>query len=238
MLKEAIEKLVALAAPTTFEFDHRTYTDKQLVPVRPPIDQAIKVYSLDGFADLIRHKLNDIDAGDRLIHVADYNVVHLIERTTDEWAQRATEITASPVPTEAFPFGRFLPQEEFIIGVAAKFAETTDKAYVIDIASSLTATGTKQAEDDGLAQKVTVKRGMTIPSEKIVKNRVTLAPFRTFPEVAQPASEFIFRLKADREDQMPTLALFEADGGKWKLEAINQVRRYLDVLDLKIPVIA
>jgi hypothetical protein len=238
MLKEAIEKILGLAPPIQVLVDERVYTDKALMAVKPPIEAAINVSSLQGFANLIREKLNDLDATDRLIHVVDYCTVKLIERTTDQWAQRVTDINATPVPTEAFSFGKFLSQEEFIIGVAAKFAETEDKKYVIDIASSLTATGTKQAEDDGLTQKITAKRGLSLPSEKVVKNRVTLAPFRTFPEVRQPASEFLFRLRADREDSMPTLALFEADGGKWKLDAINEICRYLEVLELGIPVIA
>jgi hypothetical protein len=51
-------------------------------------------------------------------------------------------------------------------------------------------------------------------------------------------AEFLFRLKGGSENSVPQVALFEADGGKWKVDAINEVRRYLDTLALGIPVVA
>jgi hypothetical protein len=60
-----------------------------------------------------------------------------------------------------------------------------------------------------------------------LKSRVTLAPFRTFTEVEQPASDFIFRAKQMKPDSLPQLALFEADGGKWRLAAIENIAAFL-----------
>ncbi|MEG2294316.1 MAG: hypothetical protein RR936_08180 [Carnobacterium sp.] len=51
-----------------------------------------------------------------------------------------------------------------------------------------------------------------------------MQPYRTFLEVPQPESAFIFRL-----DDEGRCALFEADGGLWKNEAILNVRKYLEV---------
>ncbi len=51
---------------------------------------------------------------------------------------------------------------------------------------------------------------------------MTLRPYRTFAEVEQPASQFVFRI-----NQNAQMALFEADGGKWRLEAINNIANYL-----------
>ena len=53
-------------------------------------------------------------------------------------------------------------------------------------------------------------------------NPVTLRPYRTFNEVEQPASQFVFRI-----NKLANLALFEADGGKWKLEAVESIANYL-----------
>lgn len=47
----------------------------------------------------------------------------------------------------------------------------------------------------------------------------TLAPQKA---VAQPSSQFVLRINKGAE-----LALFEADGGKWKLEAIKNIADYL-----------
>lgn len=72
------------------------------------------------------------------------------------------------------------------------------------------------------SQKVTVKTGVASVSDAVVPNPVTLAPYRTFPEVEQPESKFIFRMK-----EGPTAALFEADGGAWRNTAILGIKEYL-----------
>ncbi|OSA97223.1 hypothetical protein B2H85_16310, partial [Clostridium botulinum] len=51
---------------------------------------------------------------------------------------------------------------------------------------------------------------------------VALAPYRTFPEVQQPTSKFIFRMQ-----QGPKAAIFEADGGAWRNQAMQSIKAYL-----------
>ena len=60
--------------------------------------------------------------------------------------------------------------------------------------------------DDGVGQTVTAKSGVTRTTKVDVKNPWMLAPFRTFPEVAQPESPFILRMDKDSQ-----CALFEGD---------------------------
>lgn len=94
-----------------------------------------------------------------------------------------------------------------------------------------------QAEDDGVSQRTTVKQGVQLKENVTVKGRVTLRPYRTFREVEQPASEFIFRLRS-RDGGVPECALFEADGGKWKLDAVLTIKAWLETQQLGMPVIA
>lgn len=70
-----------------------------------------------------------------------------------------------------------------------------------------------------------------------MKGRRTLRPYRTFREVEQPASEFVFRLRS-LNGEVPWCALFEADGGKWKLDAVLKIKAWLEAEELKIPIIA
>jgi hypothetical protein len=70
-----------------------------------------------------------------------------------------------------------------------------------------------------------------------VQGRVKLSPYRTFREVAWPESEFVFRLRS-RGGGVPECALFEADGGKWKLDEVVTIETWLDAQNLNIPVIA
>lgn len=55
-----------------------------------------------------------------------------------------------------------------------------------------------------------------------VRPIVTLAPYRTFQEVEQPVSQFVFRV-----DNKRNVTLAEADGGMWKLDARRTVKQYL-----------
>lgn len=76
--------------------------------------------------------------------------------------------------------------------------------------------------DNGFSQAVTMQTGITSVDDVIVPNPVKLAPYRTFLEVEQPTSEFVFRMKDG-----PRAALFEADGGVWRNVAIHNIKNYL-----------
>ena len=64
-----------------------------------------------------------------------------------------------------------------------------------------------------------------------------LCPYRTFPQIAQPSSLCVFRLKS-REGAVPLCGLFEADGGAWKVTAVDSIRAWLDAAALGMPVVA
>lgn len=240
MIKEAIDRVLQLAAPTQFTYGERSYTDKNLVAIQEPQLNTFKVFTLAGFGELVREKIDSLDPANYVIHVEDFDSVNLTARKSDVWGRRSDLITASPVKVDGFKFGNYQEQDNFIVGVLSGFAQTDDRDYVVRVASSLTANAATIAEDDGIAQKVTTQRGVTLQKNEVLKNRVVLAPYRTFPEVDQTAfaAEFIFRVRNTGDKQIPNLALFEADGGKWKVNAINEVRRYLATLDLGVAIIA
>lgn len=78
-----------------------------------------------------------------------------------------------------------------------------------------------------MSQKATIKTGVASLSEAEVPSPCRLKPFRTFLEVDQPLSSFIFRLDEDNSGGI-TCALYEADGGAWKINAKESVRAYLE----------
>lgn len=77
-----------------------------------------------------------------------------------------------------------------------------------------------------MTQKATVSRGIASKEQCIVPNPVYLQPFRTFVEVDQPESAFVFRMRDDGRDGVQC-AIFEADGGAWKNEAMENIKVYL-----------
>ena len=64
--------------------------------------------------------------------------------------------------------------------------------------------------------------GTTTNQSMTQEQAVVEQPYRTFLEVEQPASDFLLRL-----DKGGRPALYEADGGAWKLEAKRNIAAYL-----------
>ena len=60
----------------------------------------------------------------------------------------------------------------------------------------------------------------------IVPNPVSLRPYRTFSEVEQPESNYVFRIKDS--DKGPAFKLVEADGGLWKNATMRKIKEYLE----------
>ena len=126
---------------------------------------------------------------------------------------------------ELFLFGS-AARGDYNLYSAIDFAVITkspvDYATRCDVATDIADYG-----DDGVSQKATVKTGLASKSDAIIPSPVTLKPYRTFTEVEQPESQFVFRMKEDKYDGVQC-ALFEADGGAWKLHAMESIQEYLE----------
>lgn len=79
--------------------------------------------------------------------------------------------------------------------------------------------------DDGVTQEATVRKGVMLVGRERVPNPVELAPFRTFHEIEQPESTFVFRVRKGSDGVQA--ALFTADGNAWVNDAILGIRDYL-----------
>ena len=101
--------------------------------------------------------------------------------------------------------------------------EKNDVDYILDLLSHMSFDQSVKSDDNGITQTVQVRKGVSFVENKAVRPIVTLAPYRTFQEVEQPESEFVFRVYDDR-----SISLTAADGGMWKLAARDAVKRYLE----------
>jgi hypothetical protein len=149
-----------------------------------------------------------------------------------------------PPQIKLFRFGNWMDPETFVIEVSAGFQRAFidsskgligDLDYVLKAASNISVEQMTTNQDDGVSQNVTMQRGVVLKAAETLKGRVTLAPFRTFGEIDQVMSEFIFRVDADGHSV--TLALFEADGGRWQIAAAEAIKAYLDGKVGNLPVI-
>lgn len=85
--------------------------------------------------------------------------------------------------------------------------------------------GEPEPEDDAEIEQQPTGKPLDLRNRR---NRQTgkLIPYRTFLEVEQPASEFVFRIGEGRGGA-PVFKLVAADGGLWKSQAVENVKRYL-----------
>ncbi len=118
------------------------------------------------------------------------------------------------------------------------FVVNDDRERVLKLVGNIKEENVRQTGDDGVTQSVTARSGIARVEDVPVPNPVTLMPYRTFREVSQPTSDFILRLRSGRNGDMPTCALFEADGGAWKLRAIQSIAAYLQENTEGITIIA
>jgi hypothetical protein len=239
MIKEAIEKILSLAPPNIIiGADGVARTDKPLTTIVPLIADPVRVQTLLGFTQLVSEKIDGFDPKTALIHVQHSGSVVLLASSADNFGRRKVFVNAFCEEGPKFQFGNFMASEQFLIALQTLFVPGAgDIDYILRMTSALAAEAVSTADDDGISQRVAVRSGAVLKTQEVVKPRIKLAPYRTFREVEQPVSEYVFRLRS-REGDLPTCALFEADGGKWKLDAIQNIATWLSRNTTDIPVIA
>ena len=221
--REALEYLVNLGEKKEpiIELDQGTFSRVSLNRVTEPVASKLTVSTLTGLVDYIKTNVDHLE-GKLLIQVKSPEEVALYSPLN---ADRGREkyVSAEAILPNNVVYDRFLDTERFNIMLQSAFVDDEDKSKLLKYTALIIDDTVKNFGDDGISQKVTVKTGVASVSDAVVPNPVTLAPFRTFPEVEQPESKFIFRMK-----EGPSAALFEADGGAWINKAILNIKAYLE----------
>lgn len=240
MIRDALEFLQEQFQPTIKEIGGKTFSDSDFSEIKPapaPLHGQFDVTTLAALRDLINSDVEGLAASTLpLIHIVNHLEVRMLTGISDEHGRRRTFAKAAPPQIKGFTFDTWYPLESFRVGIQAHFASTPDRDYLLGIASKVTDGEIVVSEDDGVSQQVEMKAGLALKGSEKLRARVMLAPFRTFAEVDQPQSEFIFR--AQKTDKGPQLALFEADGGKWKVAAVENIAFRLRELEIKLPIIS
>jgi hypothetical protein len=177
------------------------------------------INTLTGLINYIKANL-ERQGRELLLHVENEKTVSL-NGLLEVDGRREKLVEASAIVTR-FPFNQYIEAEEFIIAFQSKFVKNEDRDNLLKLMGNVTEQNVKTTGDDGISQSVEVKQGIASKAEVLVPNPVKLSPYRTFLEVEQPESEFIFRMQKG-----PTGAIFEADGGAWRNQAIANIRDYL-----------
>lgn len=226
MLKEAMEYITSLGNKSqeiiTKEINGETYTKDDLH--RLPIDMASKMRfnTLSAVVDYIKTSVADERIKTPYIVNVEHDEVNVYSGL-DERLNRTHLAYVKPL-LPVINFNYYMGMEEFVIQLKTCFIETDNLNRLVSIVSSITDEAKVSFEDDGIGMKISQVSGTTIKSKENLQINpiVRLAPYRTFTEVEQPESRFLLRVRDGGK-----LALYEADGGIWKLEAQQNVSKYL-----------
>ncbi len=229
MLTELVNRLLELSKIRTFEIDGKTYSkdNKGLIyRLRNPEQFPPKPLIFNNLSGLTTY-LAQIDfPQEKLFYVVTSSKEVSLKTSPDPKNENEQFTFATAIMgLDNFRFGNWYDLEEFIIALLGQFNPTADRDSTIEMLGSLANEHVIQNTDDKFSQSVMIKTGITTKAEVKVENPVSLQPFRTFREVEQPASDFILRYQAKGGNM--TAALFEGDGGAWKLEAIQNIKNWL-----------
>lgn len=228
MIQAALNYLIDLGAEDNplVDVGGRTYSRISLQPVKFTGPEPLELNFLDSLITYLKSSLDESLKGSNLIiEIKSPTKIFLHSELVGDFNQRLTPIVCTALVSE-FPWGKFISPEEFIIMAQSRFVETEDLAKIRAVVGNVRGEEVVQFSDDGISQQVTAKTGIARVTDIVIPPRVKLAPYRTFIEIEQPESEFVFR--ARKSDGLPHFALFEADGGAWRIEAMKRIKAYLE----------
>lgn len=225
-LRDAIDRIVGLAAPYTMEANGHTFCSKALVEVKAD-EYAPTAYEVDTLDALVKLILTEgLTLGRRLYVRVDSARKVTVTTTYNNGDLRNPYLrfplyeAVSDVP--GVTIGNLMSQERAIVELQSLYGATPDRDYLLDLLSRIDVNEGVSSVDNGVTQEVNVRTGAVLKQATPVRPIVQLQPYRTFLEVEQPVSDFLLRVSKEGE---PTL--FEADGGAWKLEAKRSIAAYL-----------
>lgn len=229
MQGEAVREIENMARRYPIEANGRHYVptgyneakDRTFPPLTVHTLQALVEYLLADVDGLYIVELEEALRPPPFIHVESPSKVSVVLPVDRDAQRRDTALEArysSPIEGRGGIVGTFVPVELGIIQLQTFFEDTEDRAEVLKLVGNVKDEGVRTQSDDGVSQTVTARKGVALAEDVPVPRIVHLRPYRTFPELEQPASPFVMRLRSGQ--QGIEVGLFEADNGLWALEAI------------------
>jgi len=231
MLKELYEAIRGDAPAQELTINGRKYTTSDVHSVYAPQPDTLEVSTLTGLVDYLKNNIDKLDIATLLCHVESPTSVSIISKLQGDFEQRNAYIKAE-ARVRSLTFNKFMGSEEFNLWLQSCFVDTpltvdgelkaTDKGLLLKYVGNVRDEQVKTTGDDGITQEVTVKVGVASVANVVLPNPAILRPYRTFNEVTQPASAFVFRARTG-----PEFALIEADNGAWESEAMKSIKEFM-----------
>lgn len=192
-----------------------------------PSAKTLIVATLGAVRDYITANKDKLDLAGLVVHVVSPAIVQVLGPLDVRSRVREVYVSASAGDLTDQFLGKFMALEDFIVGLQVRFADADDRKRILALLSNVKHETVKTALDDGVTQVVQARAGVALISDVAVPNPVLLCAYRTFRDVVQPSSLFVLRVQSGRAGGLPEAGLFEADGGSWRLTAIERMRNWL-----------
>lgn len=218
-----VEQFVMTRKPHITEHEGRHYLLKSegMNEIAEPMMKCIGMTTLTGMVDFIegRPRLFDGMNNPAILHIISPTEIELYDEAYGPFIQKHTYARSCALVPK-ISFDTFLSQEQFVIQAQSCFVhgENDDLENVLSVSGNVREEAIKDTLDDGVSQVATVKSGVSVVKDIVLPKQVKLTPRRTFVEIDQPSSGFVYRV-ADG----PKIAIFEADGGAWRNEATQRI---------------
>lgn len=232
MTRDALQYVVGLKTAEVLDINGGKYVDKDVHRVDKELRaSAIQMNTLTSLVDYLKAGVDSM-ADKMLVQVVSPMKVRVLSMLDADRKREELVDVEAMIPD--FEYGRYTGNERFIIALQSKFIANDDRALLLQFAGTVKDESIAQYGDDGVTQKATIKTGITSVGDAVVPNPVKLRPFRTFIEVEQPESAFVFRMR-QAEGHGVECAIFEADGGAWKNAAMKSIKEYLQYELAELP---
>ena len=199
-------------------YDAKKHNLVELEPKKYP--KSIQLNTLTGLIEYLKAGRDQLNELDLTVHVVSPTEVKVFSELDFE-KNREIYLTAEAILPH-YEYDYFYPVDEFNIKIQSVFVANVDSDILTTFASAIHIDNGATVTDNGTSQTVTVKNGVSSLASGKAPNPVNLKPYRTFVEVDQPESNFVFRI-----NDKPGCALIEADGRLWKNTAMKNVKEFL-----------
>jgi len=222
MIKEALEYIIGLREAKVIDVDGEKYLTNSCHKIKKPIvDCPFTTTTLQGVVDYIKNNIDTEIVGNGFtVHIESPSKVTVYSKLNKDRRREILLKAIAIVPN--FPTDRYMDAEMFNIQLLSKFVPTDSLRTIMQLAGTIKEGSEQEVADDGITQRVTAKAGIARYEDIEVGNPFKLTPFRTFPEVEQPSSLFIFRIRKG-----PECALFDCGDTYWRNEAMNGIKEFL-----------
>lgn len=219
MIEKALRFLIGLHDVEVFDINDHTWTDRQLVKVHEDQPAIFQTKTLASLVELIQKESSHEKLNNLIVHVESPTKVNVVTTLRGDFERYGLYSAVAELPQ--IPLGSFVDMEKMNILLKSAFVQSDSRDELIALLGNIMEENVNNTLDDGISQTVVARKGIATKANVTVKPIQKLIPYRTFLEVEQPESEFLLRLHDG-----PQAALFEADGGAWKLQARKNIAQY------------